>query len=60
MLCKLIGVIVTLILSLLTAPLAAEAPPTGRMWRIGYLVAGAGTIPEAFRQELRDLGYIEG
>ena len=30
------------------------------MWRIGYLVAGSRGINEAFRQGLRDLGYIEG
>lgn len=42
------------------APLAAAAQPAGKVWRIGYLVAGTGRIPEAFRQELRDLGYVEG
>jgi putative ABC transport system substrate-binding protein len=47
-------------LSLLTVPLADAAQPTGKVWRIGYLVAGTGTIPEAFRQALRELGYVEG
>ena len=55
-----IGAIVTLILSLLAVPLAAAAPPVGKVWRIGYLDAGSGRIPEAFRQGLRDLGYVEG
>ena len=55
-----IGAIVTFLLSLLAVPLADAAQPTGKMWRIGYLVAGTGTIPEAFQQELRDLGYVEG
>ena len=55
-----IGAIVTLILSLLAVPLAAAVPPVGKVWRIGYLDAGSGRIPEAFRQGLRDLGYVEG
>jgi putative ABC transport system substrate-binding protein len=55
-----IGAIVTLILSLLAVPRAAAAP-AGKVWRIGYLVAGSTRgIHEAFRQGLRDLGYIEG
>src|SRR5262245_21301328 len=55
-----IGAIVTLSLSLLAVPLAAAAPLAGKVWRIGYLVAGFGKVDEAFRQGLRDLGYIEG
>src|SRR2546428_5372285 len=55
-----VGAIVTLILSLLAVPRAAAAPPAGKVWRIGYLVAGSGRIHEAFRQGLRDLGYVEG
>jgi putative ABC transport system substrate-binding protein len=35
----------------------AEAQPT-KIYRIGYL--GPGPVDEAFRQALRDLGYIEG
>src|SRR5262245_37356661 len=52
--------IVTLILSLLAVPRAATAQPAGKVWRIGYLNAGSGRIVEAFRQGLRDLGYVEG
>ena len=55
-----VGAIVTLLLSLLAVPRAAAAPPTGKVWRIGYLEAGSGSISEAFRQGLRDLGYVEG
>jgi putative ABC transport system substrate-binding protein len=55
-----IGSIVALILSLLAVPLAAAAPLAGKVWRIGYLVAGFREVDEAFRQGLRDLGYIEG
>jgi hypothetical protein len=49
-------------LGLLTAPLAAEAQRPGNVPRIGFLQPGPShpTRPEAFRQGLRDLGYIEG
>src|SRR5690242_8148959 len=55
-----VGSIVTLILSLLTAPLAAYTQPVGKVWRIGYLIGGSGGISEGFRQGLRALGYVEG
>ena len=47
---------------LLAAPLAAEAQPTGKAYRIGYLSIASGPSPrtEALRQGLRELGYIEG
>jgi ABC-type uncharacterized transport system substrate-binding protein len=48
---------------LLAAPLAAEAQPAGKVPRIGYLAASLAAtphLPEAFRQGLRDLGYVEG
>jgi putative ABC transport system substrate-binding protein len=45
----------------LAAPLAAEAQPAGRVWRIGVLLTrDVRGGPEAFRQRLRDLGYFEG
>jgi putative ABC transport system substrate-binding protein len=47
---------------LLAAPLAAEAQPAGKIPRIGFLFYGApGPSAEidAFRQGLRELGYIE-
>ncbi|HSB41955.1 MAG TPA: ABC transporter substrate binding protein, partial [Methylomirabilota bacterium] len=47
--------------SLLAAPLAAEAQPAGKVPRIGYLSSGSATVnPEAFRQGLRELGWVEG
>jgi putative tryptophan/tyrosine transport system substrate-binding protein len=53
-----------LILGLLAAPLAAEAQQAGNVARVGYLaaVSAAADAPraEAFRQGLRDLGYVEG
>ena len=48
---------------LLAAPLAAEAQPAGRGWRIGFLgvssAADYAAYLQAFRQGLRDLGYEE-
>jgi putative ABC transport system substrate-binding protein len=57
-----IGCIVTLTLSMLAVPLAADAQPAGKMPRLGVLTPGIPPQPwlEAFRQGLRTLGYIEG
>jgi putative ABC transport system substrate-binding protein len=60
-----VGCIVTLTLSLLAAPLAADAQPAGKMPRIGVLRPGVspgepGRGADRFFQALRDLGYIEG
>jgi len=50
-----------LTLSLLTAPLAARAQAPAQMPRIGSLGLNAPTPTlEAFKQGLRDLGWIEG
>src|SRR5215475_6205810 len=49
--------------ALLAAPLAAEAQQTAKVARVGYLslnLAAAPHLPEAFRQGLRDIGYVEG
>ena len=49
--------------ALLAAPLAAEAQQAAKIARIGYLSPNLATSPhlrEAFRQGLRDLGYVEG
>ena len=45
------------------APIHAQAP--GKIYRIGYLAAGSGSGTgdrnlQAFRQALRDLGWVEG
>ena len=48
---------------ILAGPLVAGAQPTGKVYRIGFLFWGApGPSAEldAFRQGLRELGYIEG
>jgi putative ABC transport system substrate-binding protein len=50
-------------LSLFLAPLAATAQPQGRVPRIGILTPASEAstaLWEAFRQGLRDLGYVEG
>jgi ABC transporter substrate binding protein len=46
----------------LATPLAAEAQSPAKVPRIGYLESGAPGTPlvEAFRDGLRDLGWIEG
>jgi len=58
---QLIGLAVVLGLTL--APLAAEAQQAPKVARIGYLAGNLAATPhrpEAFRQALRDLGYVEG
>jgi ABC-type uncharacterized transport system substrate-binding protein len=55
---------VTLALGLLMVPLAADGQPAGKGYRIGYLGNSAPSleieIVQAFRQGLRELGYVEG
>ena len=60
-----IDIVVILAISLLVAPLAAEAQPAGKVYRIGIL--GLGPYPSEaqrqqspFLQELRELGWHEG
>ncbi len=58
-----IGLLITLALGLLAAPLVAEAQPSGKVARIGCLsmTVGPGSpFAEAFRQGQRELGYVEG
>ena len=61
--CSTLGSIVTLALALLCAPLAVDAQPPGKVFRVGILgplTAGPGTTLQAFKQRLQELGYIEG
>jgi putative ABC transport system substrate-binding protein len=50
--------------SLLAAPLAVEAQPAGKVYRIGVLEPTSMALNaanlDAFRQGLRELGYVEG
>ena len=61
-----IGLISTLVLGLLAAPLPAEAQQAEKVYRIGYLRnfrLGSPTVRPgqiAFRQRLRELGYVVG
>jgi putative ABC transport system substrate-binding protein len=59
-----VGFVVTLTLSLLVAPRTAEAQQPTKVYQIGRLSPGSPTEPdphlEAFRQGLRELGYVEG
>ena len=66
---RLIGLAVALAFSVFVAPLlfelaAGEAQQTGKIPRIGFLVAGTPSAVsarvEAFRQGLRERGYVEG
>jgi ABC-type uncharacterized transport system substrate-binding protein len=48
---------------ILAVPLAAEALQAGKVPRIGYVSTNLAAVPhlvEAFRQGLRELGYVEG
>ena len=54
---------ITLLLGGLFSPVAPEAQQAAKVARIGYLtlnLAGGPDLHEAFRQGLRDLGYVEG
>ncbi len=57
-----IGLISTLVLGLLAAPLPAKAQQTNKVYRIGYLSLRDGfeAREKAFRQGLRELQYTEG
>ena len=63
---RLIGLAVVLALSLILAPLAAEAQQAGKVYRIGWLNPGfpprsaPSPTARALQQALRDLGYVEG
>ena len=49
---------------LLAAPLAADAQPTGKVYRIGFIQTAApnemGHLIKALDEGLRELGYVEG
>jgi putative ABC transport system substrate-binding protein len=62
--CRTVGGTVTLMLSLLTTPLTSQAQPAAHVPQLGLLMPGSASgyasRLEAFRQGLRDLGYVEG
>jgi putative ABC transport system substrate-binding protein len=56
------ALVAVLTLAVLAAPLGSEAQPAGKAWRIGF-VRGSTPPPaeiDAFRDALRELGYVEG
>jgi putative ABC transport system substrate-binding protein len=59
-----LGGLVILTLALLAAPLAAEAQPAGKGFRVGVLIHGVprdwSDSVAALRERLRELGYVEG
>ena len=63
---RLIGLAVFFAVSLALAPLTAEGQQRDQMPRVGYLSPGSPSDSarlrrfEAFRQRLRELGYVEG
>jgi ABC-type uncharacterized transport system substrate-binding protein len=62
MTCRRIGLLITLALGLLVAPLAADAQPPGKLYRIGYLGATPplAHVWDALLDGLRERGYHEG
>ena len=56
--------VTVLVLVLLAASLAAEAQSGAKLWRIGYLSVAQVEVDKswvgAFRDGLRELGYVEG
>jgi len=56
-----VKLVAVFVLGLFTAPPFAEAQQTGKVWRIGYLaVAPFPDLDDAFKQGLRERGYVEG
>jgi putative ABC transport system substrate-binding protein len=53
-------IITTQLLALAVFVMAVAATQAGKIPRIGLLVPTSGSRTEAFRQGLRDLGYVEG
>jgi putative tryptophan/tyrosine transport system substrate-binding protein len=57
-----VGLVATLALAILVAPLATHAQPAGKAYRIGFLRESQPPTAwvEAFQQGLRERGYVEG
>src|SRR2546427_3249436 len=57
-----VGLVATLALAILVAPLA-HAQPLGKVFRVGILTPGTFGLPiyhQAFKQRLQELGHVEG
>ena len=61
---RLILAVLAVAVSVLATPPASDAQPAGEVRRIGFLAGGSATVTprtvEAFRQGLRELGWVEG
>ena len=57
-----VGLIATLAFAVLVAPLAVNAQPPGKGFRVGVLLPASPGLPihQAFTQRLQALGYVEG
>jgi len=61
-----LAVAVVFAISISSALLAVEAQQAGKVYRVGYISPGSSSDPlrlrrfEAFREGLRELGYVEG
>jgi len=56
-----VGLILTLALAVLVAPLATNAQPLGKVFQVGVLLPISPGPPfQAFKQRLQELGYVEG
>src|SRR5262245_31858822 len=58
---KVLGALISLVIGLVATPPDSHAQPAGKVYRIGWLANDVYTPgDEAFRQGLRDLGWVEG
>jgi putative tryptophan/tyrosine transport system substrate-binding protein len=57
-----IGLVTTLALAILLAPLAANAQTPGKVFRVGVLLPASPDSPifQVFKQRLQELGYVDG
>ena len=57
-----VGLVATLALAILVAPLAANAQPPGKVFRVSVLLSASPGSPtfQLFKQRLQELGYVEG
>src|SRR5215510_11636569 len=55
-----VGLLVLLTCSTVMVRWAAEAQPTGKVYRIGWLSEGVWASEPAILEALRGLGYVEG
>ena len=50
--------------ALLNAPFAAQAQQTGKVYRVGWIIgssiSASAPLVDAFRQGMRELGWVEG